>query len=206
MKKLTLNTLAVSLAGVMAVGCSSTPEKTTDVNSLVGTSDTCLFPKTTTEAPKWVCSDLSDMDGIYAVGVAEPTKSGISHQRKIAMLDAKTQIAARLQANVSSLVKNYAGTTGMGDTETVDAVSSSVSKELVHQKLEGVTRKATAYDPQGRLYVLAGINNKYTAKLMKTALKSSYAKKQAQWQQLQSDKAFDELNKEVEKQYGKDEQ
>ena len=205
MKTFKLKSIAALMAiGSLMVGCSSSPEKVDSYNKPVVErvqGDECVFPRTDQEAPKWVCSDLSEYDGLYAVGIAEPTKGSVGLQRKVAMLDAKSIIISKLKSKVSSMVKSYVGTTGQGDLETVDTVAESVQKEVSYANLTGVNRKAMIYDRNGRLYVLAGINPNEAKKMLKTALMTSYSNQQALWQKLQADKAFKELKEEVEHAY-----
>jgi hypothetical protein len=154
----------------------------------------CVFPDATdTEAPYWVCDQPVKELAVSAVGVAEKSAAGHSFMKNMASTDARVQLAQRMQVHVNNMVKQYAETTGAADSETVDKVNTSVTKQITDQSLLGTKIYKTALSPNGALYVLIGMDENATAEVTQRALRTSMRNDAALWQQFKAQKAQDEL-------------
>ena len=157
-------------------------------------SPDCVYPDAPDEnAPGWVCGEPVDGLEISTVGIAERTSAGISYQRQMAETDARVRLATQISARVQNLVKQYAATTGSGDKETVDRVSSSVTRQLTDAKLVGSRFFTSRTSPNGTLYVLMGLDKELVDDYVRDSMLSSMENDSAAWQRLQADKADDEL-------------
>jgi hypothetical protein len=154
----------------------------------------CVFPDAAdTEAPYWVCDQPVKELAVSAVGVAEKSAAGHSFMKNMASTDARVQLAQRMQVHVNNMVKQYAETTGAADSETVDKVNTSVTKQITDQSLLGTKIYKTALSPNGTLYILLGMDENATAEVTQRALRTSMRNDAALWQQFKAQKAQDEL-------------
>jgi hypothetical protein len=190
MKKTTF-TYAI-LASLLLTACSSNETKETD-ESLVQQVYDCVFPSTNTPAPGWVCDEPVPGLNVSAVGVAELSSAGMSFMKDMAAADARGRLAEQMQIQVQKMIKQYLGTTGVGKTETVDAVASSTIKTITSQMLTGSKIYKSRTGPNGRLYVLVGIDPNAKEKIIKSAVKTSMKNDRSLWQAFKSKQSFDEM-------------
>jgi len=159
----------------------------------------CVFPNTKEAAPGWVCDEPVPGLEVQAVGVAEPTKAGISFQKDMAAADARGRLAEQFKTRVQKMVKKYLGTTGVGTTETVDAAASSTLKTITDEYLQGSKIYKTRTGPDGRLFVLLGLDSAMAERSTAAAVRTSMGNDQALWQQFQAKKSFDEMAADIAK-------
>ena len=153
------------------------------------------------EAPQWVCNGGANMEGgIYGVGSAPKSPLGITFQRNEAMAQARDEIARQLQVKVKNMIKNYMSSTGIGDNQTAERVSTQVSKQLTSQVLQGSKLLKTWQGKDGTLYVLVGMN-KSIKDNVKNAVKTTFKNNEALWQEFKAKKAQEELDAAVEKEF-----
>ncbi|MDH5302161.1 MAG: LPP20 family lipoprotein [Gammaproteobacteria bacterium] len=192
MKKLIALSLLLGVAVTLA-GCGGKPVREADIEP------DCVFPNTKEAAPGWVCDEPVAGLEVQAVGVAEATNAGISFQKDMAAADARGRLAEQFKTRVEKMVKKYLGTTGVGVTETVDAAASSTLKTITDQTLQGSKVYKSRTAPDGRLFVLMGLDAAMAERNAASALKTSMGNDQALWQQFQAKKSFDELAAEISK-------
>ncbi|WP_029933668.1 LPP20 family lipoprotein [Thiomicrospira pelophila] len=186
----------LSMVGLLAA-CGGKEVKPEPVQTVV---PDCSFPGTTTPAPAWICDAPVPGVEISAVGVTEPSKAGISFMRDQASADARGRLAEQVQVSAQKMVKSYLGTTGVGDAETVDAAASSTVRTLANQELYGSKIYRSLQAPDGRYFVLMGIDKENAQKIIQQSVNTSMKNDQALWQQFQSQKSFDEMSAEIAKQ------
>ncbi len=187
------STSATLALGVLLSGCSSTPQVATAVPD-------CTFPDAPeVAAPSWICDAPVEGIDVSAVGSFRKTAAGVQFQKTQATANARNQLAANMKVHVKQLVKNYTEVTGVGDDETVDTVSSDVSKQITQETLFGTKVFRTRVSPNGTMYVLVGMDSEGAAANAQAALMTSYKNKKAMWQKFMSDKAHNELEEEIEK-------
>jgi hypothetical protein len=154
----------------------------------------CVFPDApTTSAPGWICDEPVEGVEVSAVGVAEKSAAGHSFMKNMAQTDARVQLAQSMKVHVQNMVKQYAETTGAADSETVDKVNTSVTKQITDETLVGTKIYKTRTSPNGALYVLLGMDASVVAAATENALKTSMNNDRALWQQFKAQKGQDEL-------------
>jgi len=154
----------------------------------------CVFPDApNTAAPGWICDEPVEGVAVSAVGVAEKSAAGHSFMKNMAATDARVQLAQAMKVHVQNMVKQYAETTGAADSETVDKVNTSVTKQITDETLVGTKIFKTRTSPNGALYVLLGMDGSVAAAATENALKTSMNNDRALWQQFKAKKGQDEL-------------
>ena len=160
----------------------------------------CVFPDAPSEeAPGWICDQPVEGVEVSAVGVAEKSAAGHSFMKNMAATDARVQLAQAMKVHVQNMVKQYAETTGAADSETVDKVNTSVTKQITDETLVGTKIFKTRTSPNGALYVLLGMDTSVVEKATENALKTSMNNDKALWQQFKAKKGQDELAEEIAK-------
>jgi len=176
----------IFLAAVMLAACGKEEVKTA--------APDCVFPEApSTAAPGWICDEPVEGIAVSAVGVAEKSKAGHSFMKNMAATDARVQLAQAMKVHVQNLVKQYAETTGAADSETVDKVNTSVTKQLTDESLVGTKIYKTRTSPNGTLYVLLGMDPGAAETATENAVRTSMGNDRALWQQFKAQKGQDEL-------------
>lgn len=151
-------------------------------------------------APAWVLNPQVE-GALAAVGSAKKSAAGMQFTRDAAMANARSEIAKMIEVKVNTMMKDFTQVTGVGSAETVDKVTSSVSKQVASQSLQGSSQKDIWMSPCGELYVLVVLNPKQVADMTKQSVATSFKNDQALWQQFQAKKAQDELDAAVDKEF-----
>ena len=185
-RTLLVSALTLSLAACMGGGTQ------------VASVPDCTFPDAPEKAaPGWVCDEPVPGLSVSAVGSADKSGAGLNFMKQQASTAARVQLAQMMKVQVQNMVKQFAETTGVGDSETVDMVNSSVTKQLTNETLVGTRMYKSKTSPNGTLYVLVGLDDKAASLIHETALKTSMNNEKALWQKFQSKKGHDELAKEI---------
>lgn len=183
----------VAMSAILA-GCGE--EKKQDVAD-------CVFPDAPgTAAPGWVCDEPVEGVEVSAVGSAQKSGAGHDFMKQMASTSARVQLAQNMQVQVRNMVKQYIETTGAADSETVDKVMTSVTKQITNETLVGTKIYKTRSSPTGNLYVLVGMDEASVEKATKNAVKTSMKNERALWQQFKAQKSQDELAAEISKMDG----
>lgn len=150
-------------------------------------------------APAWVLNGGAE-GGLSAVGSAQIGNAGLSFARNEAMANGRDEIARILELKVSNMVKNFTQTTGVGDSQTVDKVSSTVSRQLANQTITGSKAKDQWISKEcNELFILVVADAPGLQEEIKSQITSSYRNEQAIWQQIQARDALKEMDKEIDK-------
>ena len=153
-----------------------------------------------TPAPAWVCGAPYKDIKIFAVGSHPKTGAGPDFQKTMAAASARDQLARQMKVTVQNMVKRFASTTGAADSETVDQVNESVSKQITKEELSGSKVYITALNPNTKaLFVFVGLDAQLAQELAKHAVQTSMNNEKALWQKFQAKKSFDELADEISK-------
>ena len=171
---------------VMLTGCGSDTVKLEAIE--------CAFPDAPeVSAPLWVCDAPVEGIEVTAVGSAEKSGAGMAFTKNMAITDARVQMAQALKVHVQNMVKQYAETTGAADSETVDKVNTSVTKQITDQTLTGTKTYRTRVSPNNVLYVLVGMDANMASMATEQAVRTSMNNEKALWQQFKAQKGQDEL-------------
>jgi len=146
-------------------------------------------------APKWTCTPFAD-GAIAEVGVAPRTNAGMGMQRRVALANARSNLAQQIQTLVKDKVETFTRSTGIGAGESVDSVATAVSKQVAKVTLKGSKQLDAWQAPSGTLYVLVAVPEKTINEAAKKAVKTSFKNDEALWQQFQSKQALEGLDKE----------
>lgn len=188
--------LAIAAAATLVVACSSNqpaPQPAAPVAS-------CVFADGSNKAaPEWVCGAPVDGIELSAVGYADKSMAGPNFMKQMAATSARVELAQTMKVEVQNMIKQFAETTGAGDSETVDRVNTSVTKQITKETLVGSRIYRQMPTPTGGLVVLVGLNADTVNKLAEQALKTSMNNERALWQKFQAGKAQDELAAEIAK-------
>jgi hypothetical protein len=160
----------------------------------------CKFDNSTATAPGWICDEPVPGIAVSAVGRAEKTNAGVAFQRQMAATDARVQLAQAMRVQVQNMIKQYVETTGAANSETVDRVNTSVSKQITNEMLTGTKILRSIQGPDGTIYMLVGLDPEAAQKLAETAIKTSMNNERAAWQQFRAKKGHEELAEEIAKQ------
>lgn len=187
--------LLASTAVVFALpGCSSNPPAKEEVVL------DCVFPDNPTEAaPDWICTEQAEGLTVGAVGTYEKSGAGVQFMKDQAIASARVNLAQQMKVHVQNMIKQYAETTGAGDTETVDKVNTAVSKLITKETVSGSRMFKQRTNSKGTIYVLVGIDPKQADMAVKDVLKTSMGNERALWQQFKASKTQDELAAEIAK-------
>ncbi len=183
MKKALLIMALMAICCVMSMGCSTKETKKTTI-------------------PSWVL--VPPEGGISASGSAKIGPAGLNLAKTEATANARDEIARTLNVRVKNMLKNFVETTGVGDDQTVDKVFTNVSKQIAKVDLSGsVVKKAEVIDET--IYILVAVQPEIVAQVadaMKKAAVTSLRNEKALWQKFQAKKGHEELEKEIEKEFG----
>ncbi len=154
--------------------------------------------------PAWVL-DPNVAEGVAAVGIASPSKGGIKFQIPAAELDAKANIAATIQSEISRVTKDSLRSGNVNNADDVEQFFAQASKEVVKNlPLSGVKRINIFQADDGTLYVHMVLKNEdysnflnNSEKSLNASLKkSSMARENIKKSEEASKAIFDELEKE----------
>jgi len=189
MRKLLYAFLVVLAVGIFLSGCSKKEEpKKLEHACLEG-------------APSWVIDPTME-GGLSGLGSAKIGNAGIQFARTEAISVARDEIARTMEVKVKNMFKNFTQVTGVGDDETVDRVAVNVSKQVASQTLSGSMPKEAWISPCNEYYTLVVLDPASVQNAVKENALSSFKNEKALWQQFQAKKAHDELEKEIEKEFG----
>jgi len=122
--------------------------------------------------PSWVL-DPNMPDGVAAVGIASPSKGGIKFQIPAAELDAKANIAATIQSEISRVTKDSLRSASVNNSDDVEQFFAQASKEVVKNlPLSGVKRINIFQANDGTLYVHMILKNEDYSKFLSDSEKS----------------------------------
>ena len=189
----TLSSIAfTALAIILYTGCSKEPSTTT-VEYKQDSNFQCK--QEGVAAPQWTC--IPNVKSAYAgVGIAPNSAAGMGHMRRVALANGRSDLAQQINTLVKDKVEVFTRATGNGSQETVDAVSTSVSKQIAKINLENSKVVDMWNAPSGALYMLVAVPEAAVNRDVKDAVRSSFKKDDALWQQFQSQQALENLEKE----------
>jgi len=194
MKKIIKNLTLITVAIVALSGCSS--KETTVKKEAYNPTFKCM--QEGVEAPRWTC--IPEVEGYYAgVGVADKSAAGIAHMRRVALMNGRSDLAQQIQTQVKDKIEGFTRATGNGSAETVDKVTTAVTKQVAKVDLKGSKAVDMWQAPSGAIYMLVTVPKEEVNKEVKKALKSaasSFKNDDALWQQFQSKQALEQLEKE----------
>lgn len=197
--KLVNFSLGLAAAGLLLVGCSSNKTAPVEEEQQADTFATHCEYTPGVRAPEWYCNPEMN-GGIAALGEAKPNAAGDNNfQRTEAMANGRDALARQLEVKVSNMFKNFTATTGEGVDATYDKATENVSRQVAQQTLSGSKQINRWVAPDGTLVLLIGLAE---SSPVIDSIKSSMKNEKALWQKFQAQKAQEELDKYLEKEFG----
>ena len=186
-----IRSLLVASAATFLVACGSTQPLPQPVAS-------CVFADGSNQpAPEWICGAPVDGIELSAVGYADKSGAGANFMKQMAATAARVELAQTMKVEVQNMIKQYSETTGAGDSETVDQVNTSVTKQITKETLIGSRIVHQMPTPTGGIVVLVGLAPEIVGKIAEQSIKTSIKNERALWQKFQAGKAQDELAAEI---------
>ena len=190
MKKNILVIATTAILSTLIMGCASSTEPKAPI------SGECVIDGSS--APKWVCGTLNhDKDTYSDVGSAKLSVGGYNFTRTVAITNARAALSSQIEVLVKAKTENFMRSTGLGSSETIDKVSSSVTKQVSKNVLVGSTQEAM-WQGKTELFILVSIPKKSVLDTAKLSVKTSLRNENALWQQFQAKQSLDNLDKEFE--------
>ena len=152
-------------------------------------------------APDWVLNESIEGAKLAAVGSAKIGKAGLQFAIEEAESAARDKLARMIEVRVKNMTKRFMQSIGVGDQETVDRVSVQVSKQVSYATLRGARAVRKWISPCDEVFVLVAVDPEVAKEMVKQNILSSFKNERALWQQFQAKKGFEELEKEVEKEF-----
>ncbi len=181
--------LGLASAAILMVGCTSTPK----IEKLV--SGKCIIDGDS--APEWVCGNIKLKDKYADVGSAKLTQAGYNFARTEAITNARAALSNQINVLVKAKTENFLRTTGIGKSETIDKVTTSITKQVSKNTLRGSAQEAM-WKGKTELFVLVSVPKKSVIENTKNSLKTSFKNDNALWQEFKAKQSLDSLDKEFE--------
>ena len=196
MRKIVQNIACIAIATAAFTGCSSSQPQTKKQEAY---NPTFTCKQEGVSAPKWTC--IPDVEGYYSgVGVAEKSLAGVAHMRRVALMNGRSDLAQQIESKIKDKVEGFTRATGNGSAETVDKVTTAVTKQVAQVDLKDSKAVDMWNAPSGAIYMLVTVPqaniNKEVKKAYKSTVNSSFKNDNALWQQFQSKQALESLDKE----------
>jgi ribosomal protein S20 len=205
--KLRNTVLAFSAVTAIALsGCGGNNAQPTAVQSIndAPTNNPDQCQRDGANAPAWICNPYME-GGLTAIGSAERSPLGEGHQRVEAESQARDSLARQLNTRVKNMFKNFSQQTGVGDNQSIEKVTTNVSKQVAKIDLSGAIPRDSWQNPKtGALYVRLVLNpaaTKKVAEQVKETVKSSLRSQEHLYQQFVAKKAHEELDAQIDKEF-----
>jgi hypothetical protein len=157
----------------------------------------CTFDDGKTEAPEFFCTGQIENFAVTGRGSAPKSDAGMNYMMQQASLAARVELAQNVRTQVSNMVKNYLGTTGVAKSETIDAAASSTSLSITDESLMGSRIVRRIVGPEGEVYVWVAIDEENLVATSQNAIRTSMANDEAAWQKFQAEKSHDEMAQKI---------
>ncbi|NBR95415.1 MAG: hypothetical protein EBT55_03810 [Proteobacteria bacterium] len=158
------------------------------------------------DLPEWVLNPSSGVkEGVAGVGIAGPSRGGITVQIPKAELDAKANIASTIQSEISRVTKNALRSAKVNDADDVEEFFAQASKEVVKNlPMSGAKRDKIFKAEDGTLYIRMVLGTEDYSKFLKNSqkefedkiAKSNLSRNSITKSQEATKDLFDELEKE----------
>ncbi len=192
LKRLCIILMILSVGCLLVSGCSKKVKKV----------DNEALEEEFKHAPAWVLDGHTE-GSISAVGSAVIGKSGMQFAKNEALAHGRNELARQTSIKVKALVNNFVEQTGLGDDQLVDRFSKQMTKQITNVTLSGSRQKDMWISPSKELYVLMVMDPATVKETVKKELTSTYQSDQARWQEFKAKNGEAELDREIEKTFGK---
>ena len=153
------------------------------------------------EVPSWYYENGKD-DALYGVATGASTDMQFAVDK--AMLGAKRELASNFSSHVSSLMKDFSAQAGDNDSQVMQDISRTTKLVVNKVNLVGVQRTNFKVDREGKTYH-AYVKLRYSIDDSNKLLLDEIRRNQRLAHKLESSKAFQELEREVDGKTSKEE-
>lgn len=150
----------------------------------------------TIDVPDWYLNLPEDPDYLYAAATA--AKKDLQLAVDTAKHQGEVDITGQLEKKVSALFKNFMEETGTGEDSELLAQTTSASKAVVSETINGCKASKREVKKEGTLY-RAYVLMEMPIGEANAALMAKIKANKNMYTRFRATKAFDELNEEVEK-------
>lgn len=164
----------------------------------------CTFPDDfETEAPAWICDVMPQDLAAGATGYAKKSAAGMSVMRKIAVNDARVELASRFETDVNNLFKQAIESqvhtsSEIGVNEEVVETFENLTKSVVSKTLTNSRLIVSQVSPKGGLYVLVGMDQAAYDENVSKVIGKVAGEDSALWKKFNNEKAVEELSSALE--------
>ncbi|MBL3519950.1 LPP20 family lipoprotein [Arcobacter lanthieri] len=144
-----LSTIFMTCFTILFISCSSKSEQNIEIPD-------CVIAGA--KAPSWACGTYHEDNKFLAVGSASISKLGYDFTRKEAIANARASLSQQIELEVKSKVETYMNTVGLKENESVQKVTTMVSKQISNITLRESKQLSFWENPNDNyLYILIGI-------------------------------------------------
>lgn len=149
--------LALSAFMLALTGCQTTQQAAVEVKPQP--AECYYYGKSDMAAPDWICNPNANRDEFIreAVGFSGNTAGGIAHQKNLAILQAKKELADQVKTEIITKVKSKAGTLGVDGSAGASSATSAEMEAIANVQLEGVEIIRSFRGPDSYFYVHVGL-------------------------------------------------
>jgi len=148
--------IALSAFAFALTGCQTTQQAPVAAQPI---AECYYYGKSEMPAPNWICNPSSNRDEFIreAVGFSGNTAGGIAHQKNLAILQAKKELADQVKTEIITKVKSKTGTLGVDGSAGASSASSAEMEAIANVQLEGVEIIRSFRGPDSYFYVHVGL-------------------------------------------------
>ncbi len=153
--------LILTVFSATLMGCESTQTITPPL-AVAPPLECTYFGKPDVTAPSWICSAKANHDEYIraAVGFSGNTAGGLAHQKNLAVLQAKKELADQVKSEIITSVKSKTGTLGVEGMSGASAATSAEMQSISNVELTGVEILRSIRGADGYFYVHVGLPRK----------------------------------------------
>lgn len=153
-------TISALVLPLILTACTATsPENISEETNFAPVAECTFFGKPELQAPTWICDPNTD-DKTYisqAMGFSENAAGGLAHQKNLAILQAKKELADQIKSEIITKVKSKTGTIGVAGAGGATAATLAEMETIANVELNGVKIIKSLKGPDGYFYVHTGL-------------------------------------------------
>lgn len=169
-----MNKLLITVcAGVLVGACSSVEKEPNPIANI--DPEKCYFPKIQPreEAPNWVCTGHVP-DVVTGVGIYSNPNADYNLAFQIGQQRARADLAQKLDIAINRIKEDYQSMIETGAVSIKDDFNRITTRTEIDRSLSGSRTIHSIMDPEGKLYVLVGLDVELAKSNLKQALQGSF--------------------------------
>ncbi len=151
----------------------------------------CVFPNRQA-APGWICGESVAGLQVQATGVADKSVAGVNYMYDIARIVAVKHLTESFKAKAGKTVRQYLVALNAVNSVAIEAGASTMNA-ISRESLVVAKQYKSEIGPEGRAYVLVGLDPNTSRTLLENAVKSSMDHDPALWYKFSTLKPLDEI-------------